>query len=138
MKNIFLVGFALLMVLFIHSCNDRGEGNLITGSAAVKIDSVKIAQDSMDIFTTQTIKTYATYRKNCEGFYGYDYVHATPFTREVTAYLFTTDVACEEQIPRASFINFRPQQKGDYHFKFWGGKDPAGNDLWIEETITVR
>lgn len=138
MKNILKFCLSLLVAMMIFSCNDREEGDLIIGTDRIKIDSVKIAQDSMDVLTTQTIKTYSNYSGNCEGFYGYDYVHKNDLTREVTSYNFKTDAACTEIVTRASLINFRPQQAGDYIFKFWNGLNSSGEDIWIEKTITVQ
>ena len=92
----------------------------------------------MDIYSVQSIKTYSTYSANCEGFYGYDYLHTDQFDREVIPYKFKTDANCGEMVPKASWINFQPQKVGIYHFKFYGGKDAAGETIWLEEIIEVN
>ena len=130
--------FTSLLVTVLFSCNDRQEGDLLIGSDRVAIDSVKIVQDSMDVQTIQSIKTFSNYSKNCEGFYGYDYIYKDEMMREVTAYNFKTDAACAELVTRVSVINFRPQQVGNYTFKFWKGKDSNGADVWIEKSIVVQ
>lgn len=138
MKDLFKIGLPILMVFSLASCNDRLEGDEILSTEPVKIDSVKIAQDTMDIYTTQTIKTYSKYSTNCEGFYGYDYQHVAPFERKVISYKFKTSVSCGEVATRISQINFRPQETGTYFFRFWNGKDTAGANIWIEKNIVVQ
>ncbi len=138
MKNFI---FSLMMIFAaaaLGSCNDRFEGDEIQSTAAAKVDSVKIAQYTMDVFTIQTIKTYSTYSSQCEGFFGYDYLHTQAFEREVVPFKFKTNNACGNPVARASVINFRPQQVGTYKFKFWTGEDSNGNDIWHEETIVVQ
>lgn len=138
MKNIIKFSLSLFMVVMLMNCNDRNEEDLIQSVDRVKIDSVKVAQDSMDVFTTQTIKTFSNYSTKCEGFYGYDYVHSDELTRTVSAFKFKTAVACGEEVVHASQINFRPQQTGNYTFKFWNGTNSAGENIWIEKTIKVK
>lgn len=138
MKNIFKLAAPLVLTLGLMSCNDRFEGDEITGTELAKIDSVTIAQDTMDIYTIQTIKTYSDYSAKCEGFYGYDYVHKAALQRDVATYKFKTTAACGETVPRSSQINFRPVETGVYTFRFWSGKDTAGTDTWLERTIVVQ
>lgn len=138
MKNLYKISALCLLILIFASCNDRLEGDEVTGTAALKIDSVKIPQDTMDVFSTQTIKTYGNYLSKCEGFYGYDYAHTGQFGREVAAYKFTTSANCGEAVTRSSQINFRPQETGIYTFRFWTGKDSSGQDTWSERQIVVQ
>ena len=126
------IGFSLM------SCNERIEGDEIVNTEPIKIDSVKIAQDTMDLYSIQTIKTYSRYSTQCEGFYGYDYQHTAPLERNVISYKFKTAASCGEVATRASQINFRPQQKGKYIFRFWTGKDAGGTDRWLERSIMVE
>lgn len=137
MKTIFKIGLSILCAFAISSCN-RDEGNAITSLDPLKIDSLKIAQDTMDVFAIQTIKTYSQFANQCEGFYAYDYVHSAPLERKVTTYKFKISAACAETETRASQINFRPQQKGIYVFKFWNGTNSSNSDIWIEKTIVVQ
>ena len=138
MKNILKLSLSVLMVISLMNCNDRNDENLIQSVDRVKIDSVKIAQDSMDVFTIQTIKTYSNFANNCEGFYGYDYVHEDQLSRSVSAFKFKTETECGEEFARTSQINFQPQIPGNYTFKFWNGQDAAGENIWLEKTITVK
>lgn len=128
----------MLLFLTISSCNDRLEGDKIQNIDAAKIDSVKIVNFTMDVYTTQTIKTYSNYAQNCEGFYGYDYLHTAQLERKVISYKFKTDVNCGESQPRFSQINFRPQEVGTYIFKFYTGKDAAGANTYLEKQIVVK
>jgi hypothetical protein len=138
MKNLKKISLLLLMIGILLSCNERNEENLIQSVERVKIDSVKIAQDSMGVFTTQTIKTYSNFKSKCEGFYGYDYLHIDEFSRSVSSFKFKTEGECGEDVARASQINFRPQSPGKYVFKFWNGKNAAGENIWIQKTIVVE
>ncbi|WP_027377286.1 hypothetical protein [Kaistella palustris] len=138
MKKLLFFCLPLLFLMIAVSCNDREEGDQIKTTEAVKIDSVKVAQYSMDVFTTQTIKTYSNYSSNCEGFFGYDYLHTEPLERQVVSYKFNTTAACGEPVTRASQINFRPQEVGTYKFRFWNGTDSAGQDQWLEKIIEVH
>lgn len=138
MKKILSISFSLVLIFSFISCNERLEGDEILNVDAVKIDSVKIAQDTMDVFTTQSIKTYSNYTENCEGFYGYDYLHTAPLERKVISYKFKTDGNCLEPITKVSQINFRPQTAGTYIFRFFSGKDTSGTDIFIEKNIVVQ
>lgn len=135
MKKFLNIGVSVVMLgLILTSCNDDNDYQTVEGVEKVKIDSVKIINDTMDVFTIQSIKTYSAYQSNCEGFYGYDYIHDDNVTRSVTAYKFKTNGACQPSTKTlASQINFNPQQKGTYTFKFWNG----GN-TWITKKIVVE
>ena len=138
MKNIFKLFLPAIFVLSAMSCNDRLEGDEVQSVDALKIDSVKIANYSMDVYSVQSIKTYSSYTADCEGFYGYDYLHTDQFERKVVSYKFKTDANCGDLISKASWINFQPQKVGTYHFKFYGGKDASGESIWLEESIEVN
>ncbi len=135
MKNFINIGVSVVMLgLILTSCNDDNDYQTVEAIEKVKIDSVKIINDTMDVFTVQSIKTYSVYQSNCEGFYGYDYIHDDNVTRSVTAYKYRTDGACQPSSKTfASQINFSPQQTGTYTFKFWNG----GN-TWITKKIVVE
>ena len=138
MKKILLFSLPILLAFSVMSCNDRFEGDEILNTEALKIDSVKIAQDTMDVLTTQTIKTYSNYTAKCEGFYGYDYLHTSEFERKVISYKFKTTAACGDLVTKSSQINFNPQKTGTYLFKFYNGQDSAGQNIYIQKNIVVR
>lgn len=134
MKKFLNIGFsALLLGLVLVSCNDD-DYQTIESIDKVKIDSVQITHDTMDIFSIQRIKTYSTYSSQCQGFYGYDYIHNGNFDRSVTAYKYITNGPCTQKSYSAvNQINFNPQRAGKYTFTFWNG----GNN-WITKTIVVK
>lgn len=138
MKTLSKFLLPVLVVFSLMSCNERLEGNEIEHTETVKIDSVKIAQDTMDIYSIQTIKTFSQYNTQCEGFYGYDYQHTAPLQRKVISYKFKTSASCGEIATRTSQINFKPQQKGTYIFRFWTGKNTDGTDQWLEQSVVVE
>ena len=74
MKKIFNLSVITLLAGFIAVSCDRNDEDEIQNVESIKIDSVKIAQDTMDVFTIQTSKTYSTYPSACNDFFGYDYI----------------------------------------------------------------
>ncbi|SIP86615.1 hypothetical protein SAMN05880574_10188 [Chryseobacterium sp. RU37D] len=135
MKNIFHLGFsAFILGLLFISCDDNDDYQTVESIDKIKIDSVRIVNDTMDVFSVQSIKTYSTYPSHCEGFYGYDYIHNDNSVRTVTAYKYITSGPCTQgSYTIASQINFSPQHVGNYTFKFWNG-----NNNWITKTIVVE
>ena len=135
MKKFLNIGFsAVILGLFLTSCNDDDDYQTIESIDKIKIDSVKIATDTMDVFSVQSIRTYSTYPSHCEGFYGYDYIHNDNLTRSVTAYKYITNGPCiQSSFTGTNQINFSPQQAGTYTFKFW-----SGGSNWITKTIVVE
>lgn len=128
-----------MISFFVMSCNEnRDNGEEITSVDRVKIDSVKIAQDTMDIYTIQTIKTYSSYPDGCHGFYGYDYV-PDAMNRYVISYQYTrTGVCTFATYVGTNSFNFRPEQKGTYTFKFWNGLNSSNQNVWIEKKVVVQ
>lgn len=138
MKKLLSFILATLIVGFLFVSCDRDHENEIQSVDAIKIDSVKIAQDTMDAFTVQTIKTYSTYGSGCENFYGYDYFR-DGLTRKVIAYSYRVNGNCTQATRvLANGFNFRPEEKGTYTFKFWKGKDSNNQNIWIEKTVVVE
>lgn len=135
MKKRLYIGFSAVLVgLFLASCNSDDDYQTIESIDKIKIDSVRIIHDTMDVFTIQSIRTYSTYPSHCKGFYGYDYAYNNNLTRTVTAYQYNTTGPCtQETYTGTSQINFSPQQTGNYTFKFWNG-----GTNWITKTIVVK
>lgn len=134
MKKLLNIGLATVLFGFtMISCNDD-DYETIESIDKIKIDSVKIVNDTMDVFALQSIKTYSTYPSQCQGFYGYDYIYNNNLERTVTAYKYITNGPCaQNSYTGANQINFSPRQKGKYTFKFWNG-----GDHWITKTIVVK
>jgi len=135
MKTLFSAALSVIFIgLSLVSCKDDDDYETIQSADKVKIDSVKIVNDTMSVFSVQSIRTYSTYASQCEGFYGYDYIHTSNFTRDVTAYQYHTNGSCvQANHVSANQINFSPQQAGTYTFKFW-----TGDNTWITKTIVVE
>ncbi|MGR3857956.1 MULTISPECIES: hypothetical protein [Chryseobacterium] len=134
MKKLLNIGSSVFLLgVLLVSCNDD-DYHTIESIDKIKIDSVKIVNDTMDVYAIQSIKTYSTYPSHCEGFYGYDYVYNNNLERTVTSYKYITNGPCTQgKYVGANQINFSPQSKGTYTFKFWNG----GNN-WITKTIVVK
>jgi len=136
MKKFLNIGFSVLLLGWVAtSCNDDDENyQTIKAVEKIKIDSVSIPKDTMQVLGVQAIKTFSTYGSMCEGFYGYDYVNGENLTRTVTSYKYITDGTCGTNNHVASGqINFSPQEAGTYTFRFW-----AGGENWITRTIIVK
>lgn len=135
MKSLFKTSFAIIAFSFFFvSCKDDEDYQTIESVDKVKIDSVKIVNDTMDVFSVQSIRTYSTYASGCQGFYGYDYAHASQLQRDITSYQFTVSGPCSQAVHTSSNqINFSPQKVGKYTFRFWNG-----DNSWITKTIVVE
>lgn len=137
MKNLFKALGIFALLIGLQSCLDRENVEPIEINR-IKIDSVKIPLQTMNLYDVQTIKTYSNYGSGCHRFYDYDY-RTDGFNRLVTSYSYEVNENCTQATyVGASQFNFRPIEKGTYTFKFWNGKDTAGNDLWIDKQIIVQ
>lgn len=135
MKNLLSI-FILTVISSVAftSCNDDEDYKTIQSVEKVKIDSVSIVNDTMNVFDIQSIRTYQKFTQQCEGFYGYDYVHTADFDRNVTAYKFKTNANCGAgSFTGFNQINFAPKVAGTYNFKFW-----TGDNTFITKTIVVQ
>lgn|SRR5690606_15125075 len=102
-----------------------------------QIDSVHIEQIN-PIYQVTKIKTFFTKNNSCEHFADYDYGifgnirHVTMITAKFN------DQACNEiaQVDSA-YLNFRPEQRGNYIFKFWAGNDENNEPIFIEKEIYI-
>lgn len=103
---------SLLIGLSFTSCKDDEDYRTIESVDKVKIDSVSVVNDTMDVFSVQSIRTFSKYSSGCRGFYGYDYIHRNDLEREVTAYQFLTNQPCTDgTYQQANQINFSPDRK---------------------------
>lgn len=137
MKTIIKVLITPIIALAFFSCDSHNDGEIQSVNAK-KIDSVKIDSDTMAIKSQQNIRVFASYTKNCEGFYGRDYI-AKDSVRTVINYAYKTNDPCgTTDYSGFDIIRFEPREKGKYYFKFWNGKDIAGQNLWIEKQIVVQ
>lgn len=140
MKNSLKIIFSLLImsILGVSCMNDDDNNTYIQSLKGIAIDSVKIPQDTMSVYSIQTIKTYSTYASHCEGLYDYDY-KIDGDLRTVTAIAYVTNGICTAQtyVGNDSF-NFKPLHIGTYTFKFWNGEDSEGNDLYITKNVVVE
>lgn len=133
MKNLFKIASLSALCFLFASCEEERYGNEIQSVEKIAIDSIKIVNDTMDVFSVQSIQTFSNYASGCQGFYDYDYVR-DGFTRTVTAYQYNVDGPCTMAThTEKSQFNFQPQQIGTYTFRFWKG----GTD-YITQTIVVK
>ncbi|ASE60880.1 hypothetical protein H3Z85_17400 [Chryseobacterium indologenes] len=134
MKKLLNIGFSIVLFGgFLVSCKSDDYGT-VQSIGKVKIDSVKLVNDTMNVLGIQHIKTYSSYQSQCQGFYGYDYVYGANFDRTVTAYKYITNEPCTQaNYVGVNQINFNPQKRGTYTLKFWNG-----GDNWITKTIVVE
>ena len=128
---------SIVIGVVLISCSQE-DNNVISDVQSLKIDSVKLASETMTLGSSQSITTYSQFQENCEGFYGYDY-KSNVNERVVTALSFKNEDVCgSKKVTGASFINFAPKEIGTYSFRFWQGKNSSGNDIWLTKTIVVN
>jgi len=136
-KNIFVM-ISGILIFTLFSCNDHNSDlDEIKEVNRIAIDSVKLVNDTMQVFAVQSIITYSDYTSGCEGFYAYDY-RRDNFDRYVSTYKFKTDGDCGNSGAYATKIDFQPRETGNYTFKFWQGTDSENNDIWLEKTVVVE
>ena len=133
MKNLFVLSCTLLIGISVFSCKDD-DYETIDSTEKIKIDSVLVPYDTMYVNKVQNIKTFSTYATTCNGFFGYDYIHTGSFSRDVTAYQYTSNGNCTiYNHQNASILKFSPNQTGTYTLRFW-----KGDNNWITKTIVVQ
>lgn len=138
MKTILNVLLAVFLIIGISSCN-RDDENVITDISPVKIDSIQVTKDTMNVGAIQAITIFSPYQKGCEGFWRYDYHYSSALERTVINHKFKTANTCEnEYVTVPSRINFQPMETGVYTFRFWNGLDAQEQNLWIERQIVVK
>jgi hypothetical protein len=136
-KTTFSLAILLLGLISCNSHRDNDESR-ITEISELKTDSIKINSDTMIVNSVQSIRTYFTLHSNCEGFYDYQY-YKDGMERKVVPYYYKTDGLCTAN-NKAYYtqFNFAPITSGIYQFKFYNGKDNAGNTLWLQKQIVVQ
>lgn len=139
MKKVFILSVLTAFSAFIVSCKDNDDYSQIESVFAIKIDSVKIPMDTMSLGVTQEILAFSTFKKTCEGIYSYDYNYTNDSVRTIANFAYkTNDVCGDGSYVDGSRINFKPVKKGKYTFKFFTGKDAAGNNTYLERKIVVK
>ncbi len=135
MKTFMKIGLSVIFAgISLISCKDDDDYETIESVDKVRIDSVAIVNDTMDVYSVQSIRTYSGYASGCQGFYGYDYTHNGNFGRDVTSYQYNTNGICQQATHKsANQFNFSPQQVGVYTFRFW-----KSDNSWITRTIVVE
>jgi hypothetical protein len=129
--------FIVLAAISLVACDLGDEPN--TEYELGPIEGVTMAA-SYRVDSTSQIMVTCIRPTDCHilnGFY-YD-VHG--FTRTVAMqFAVVGDENCQPEEPPYPYdvpLNFRPQQPGTYHFKFWTGVDDEGNDTFIEADAFV-
>ncbi|SHJ89172.1 hypothetical protein [Epilithonimonas mollis] len=137
MKNVFIL--SVLTALLAISCKDNDDYSEITSVYAAKIDSVHIPMDTMALGVTQEMKLYSTFTRACEGIYSYDYQYTNDSVRTVANFAYKTNDAClDGTYVDGSRVNFKPEKKGTYIFKFFTGKDSAGTNTFLQKKVVVE
>ncbi len=133
MKKILPASLLLLGVVTAISCDNDQHVNDIVGVGPVKIDSVHLVSNTMDLHSVQSIRTFSTYPSGCDSFYNYRY-EKNGMERTVTAVAVKTNGACTmAQHTKASQFTFQPMETGTYTFKFY-----QADNTYLTETIVVE
>lgn len=136
MKNLkWFIGL-FIFSLSVASCLDD-EPTLNVSYQYKSIDSVQIGEIHPAREVTK-IKTFFTRTSNCENFFDYEY-HILGNERTVSIVTSKySDSSCEEISEPASYVlQFKPEMSGLYTFRFWGGTDENGQDIFIIREIEI-
>lgn len=139
MKTAAVILPVLMISSLAVSCNDNDDYQEITNIFATKIDSVQIVKNTMALGSSQEIKMFSTFTKGCEGIYSHDYQYTNDSVRTLANFAFKSNAACGDgTYVDGSRVNFAPTRKGTFTFKFFTGKDSAGENTFLVKKIVVE
>ena len=129
-----LIGIFLLVI----SCSTESNEQTIHYEV-LPVDSVIMPTEFyVDVENEITVKFLRP--TVCHGFDGF-YYEKDGFTRTVAIQSFVFEQGnCSETVTELSsqILKFNPTETGTYLFKFWKGKDTAGQDVFEEFSIVVQ
>lgn len=132
MKKLLLLSFALCFL----SCSLDSEDNQVI--KLLTIDEAFTPQ-SFTYKSKDTIKVKYTLPNSCHSFFSLYYQSDGNARIIAIRALEKLNGGCSQQtISKELKIPIQVQQKEDYIFKFWKGKDTNGNDIFEEKTIPVN
>ena len=136
MKSFISILSIVFSSCFLFSCLD--DETVANVSYHYKqIDSVSIEQIN-SVHQITEITTYFTRNNACERFTDFEY---RIFGNERIVTMITAkfnDVICSEMVVKDSAIlNFRPEARGNYKFRFWAGNDDNNQPIFIEKQIYI-
>lgn len=127
----------LLATLTLQSCLDDDNKTNFT-FMVTPIDSINMP-DSADLGKIVEITTYTQIKDQCQTFYSFDYTGMNNERTVSTVIMQNTDVNCGELKTIKPVLKFRPQDAGDYTFRFWAGKDSVTNkNIFITRDIHIK
>jgi len=135
MKNFFILFITLIT---FSSCDVEESEQFYYVTLPVK--SVDIPSQFV---MGETYQIKITYHKpnSCHGFYGFIYEkNLNVRTIAIQTVVFKNNKDCTNYDETENFeeiLNFKPTNNGSYIFKFWQGKDSAGQDIFLEYEIPV-
>lgn len=138
MRKKLLIGFGIILsALTLQSClNDDNTPKVLYGVAT--IDSINMP-DTAIIGDIVKIKTYTQLKEKCQGFYTFDYNISANKERTVAIIVQQYDTECGEEKTIAPLLNFRPEETGNYTFKFLSGRDSINKkNIFITKDIYIK
>lgn len=134
-KFVVIIGFILIAALSACSPED---------DLALRFEPLEVLAVSFPevLHPLETYKVHVTYIRptSCHYFEGVDYEQK--IENETTVFLIASvldEQPCKElNIEAEASFDFKPQNKGDYIFRFWQGKGQDGEDIYYTVTVTVE
>lgn len=136
MKSLkWLVGLFILGGILVSCLDD--EPTLEIAYQYRPIDSIQI-DTIMPSRQVTEIKTFFTTTNGCQDFFDYEY---SILGNERTVAVITSEIleeSCTAVTEAQSFtLQFKPESSGTYTFRFWGGIDENGDDIFIIREIEI-
>lgn len=127
----------LCCLLFSCSLQDDSLANFQIKTLPVK--HVELSAQAFDLGSTQSVAITYYLPNSCHQFYEISQSKNGNTTIITIIAQVVGETGCNTVVKEETqTLTFKVTQTEDYIFKFWKGKDNAGNDTYIEMTIPVN
>jgi len=133
MKKILFLALVMSLTLFNSCATDDSNSDILFQFEFLPVDSVEIPI-AFNVGNTHTISVTYKRPSTCHTFSNFEYVQQTGNVRTVAIVNFVTiGDGCEplEEEFKTETFSFNALDSEPYTFKFWQGKDEAGEDQYI-------
>lgn len=134
-KLIGILGLLGMIISTISCLNDEPIEQVHYNYKA--IDSIQI-EEIRSIGEITEIKTFFTASKSCEKFFDFEYIISN---QERIVSLIVSELKsenCEDSlVVKSEVLEFRPERRGKYLFKFWSGTNENNKATYITKELEI-